>query len=223
MPPLSRKKGQMFVSRAQELEAELNQTKGDLDLRNFACPIDNLLQPGMALASLGVLDKFVIENTGTKLGILYEDLIEDSFSDLENRYHEAKAKLKPNAGQRWVPLPVSSTQPPELRVEYRKGKEKTRPSHSSAYEITPQSAPAEDEATTTTPTQIFKVSSSAADTFWRLFDKSQSRSSISWTALEAAMAELGFSVMPKSHIEGFFGANICTASQSRVWVEEGVI
>ncbi|KAH8844176.1 hypothetical protein MCOR27_004032 [Pyricularia oryzae] len=196
MPPLSRKKGQMFVSRSQELETELNQTKGDLDLRDFASPIGNLLDPGMALASLGVLDKFVVQKTGTKLGILYEDLIEDSLADLKNRHHEAKEKLQPNADQEWVPLPVSSPQPPELRVDHRREKDKTRPSHFSAYEITPQPAPAEHEATTTVA-QIFKVSSSAADTFWRLFDKSQSRGSISWTAFEAAMAELGFSMMPK--------------------------
>ncbi|TLD34354.1 hypothetical protein PspLS_01215 [Pyricularia sp. CBS 133598] len=196
MPPLSRKKGQMFVSRSQELETELNHTKGDLDLRDFACPIDNLLEPGMAPASLGVLDKFVIEKTGTRLGILYEDLIEDSLADLKNRYHEAKEKLQPHTDQKWVPLLLSSPQPPGLRVEYRREKEKTRPSHSSAYEIMPQPAPAEDEAKTT-PAQIFKVSSSTADTFWKLFDKSQSRSSVSWTAFEAAIAELGFSVMPK--------------------------
>ncbi|TLS23159.1 uncharacterized protein PpBr36_06658 [Pyricularia pennisetigena] len=89
MPPLLRKKDQMFVSRSQELEAELNRVKGDLDLRGFASSVGNLLEPGMASASLGVLDKFVVENTGTNLGVLYEDLTEDSLVDLNNRYHEA--------------------------------------------------------------------------------------------------------------------------------------
>jgi len=48
MPGFSRKKGQMFVSRTQDLNTELNLLKNDVDLLDYAAPIDNLLEPGMA-------------------------------------------------------------------------------------------------------------------------------------------------------------------------------
>lgn len=65
MPPLSRKQGQMFVSRSQELEAELNSIRGEVDLRGFVVPIDNLREPGVAEAALKALDHFIVERTGS--------------------------------------------------------------------------------------------------------------------------------------------------------------
>ncbi|CAI0644062.1 unnamed protein product [Colletotrichum noveboracense] len=41
----------------------------------------------------------------------------------------------------------------------------------------------------------FKVKSSTAEFFWTLFSKSKARSSTSWKSFEAAMADLGFSIM----------------------------
>ncbi|KAK2730917.1 ipa protein [Colletotrichum kahawae] len=41
----------------------------------------------------------------------------------------------------------------------------------------------------------FKVKSSTAEFFWALFSKSKARPSTSWKSFEAAMADLGFSVM----------------------------
>ncbi|KAF6820633.1 hypothetical protein CPLU01_12722 [Colletotrichum plurivorum] len=195
MPPLSRKKGQLFVSRAQELEAELNQLKKDLDVGDYAVPIDNLLEPGMAEGALKTLDAFVVERSGTKLGFLYEDLIEDCVSDLDAQYDQVKAKMQ--KGEDWTPLPIPTSEPMERLVEQRKAKEKTRPSHSSAYEIAPAVAATIPATEPATPAQTFKVSASTAAVFQALFNKLESRRPVSWAAFEGAMADLGFSVLPK--------------------------
>ncbi|KAF6811521.1 hypothetical protein CSOJ01_05654 [Colletotrichum sojae] len=91
MPSLSRKKGQLFVSRAQELEAEFNRLKKDLDVGDFVVPIDNLLEPGMAEGALKTLDAFVFERSGTKLGFLSEPR--------ERLVEQRKAKEKKRSSQ----------------------------------------------------------------------------------------------------------------------------
>lgn len=204
MPALSRKKGQMFVSRSQDLEAELNKIKDEVDLRDFVVPIDNLLEPGMAEGALKALDRFIIEKTGTKLGFLYQDLVEDCFSDLEHQYRQVKARIEKDEKAKkeeqpaWIPFPETAPQPPEKRVEQRRQKEKTRPSHSSVYEIVaPRAGPAAAEEPAPPPSQTFKVSQSTVQVFSTLFDKSESRGTVNWAAFQGAMADLGFSVMPK--------------------------
>ncbi|PHH84237.1 hypothetical protein CDD83_2267 [Cordyceps sp. RAO-2017] len=99
----------------------------------------------------------------------------------------------------WTPLPASDPQPSAQRVEQRRDKEKTRPSHSSIYEIQPDQAKPSTAAAeaAAAPPETFRVGSSTAEVFSTLFGKSQSRGSVNWVAFEAAMAELGFSVMPK--------------------------
>ncbi|OHE93648.1 hypothetical protein CORC01_11051 [Colletotrichum orchidophilum] len=193
-PAPSRKRGQLFVSRSQELETELNKLKTGLDLRDFAVPIDNLLEPGMTEAALKTLDQFVVDNAGAKLGVLYEDLVDECFSDLENQYEQYKAKIE-QGHKEWTPVAVPAPEPREALVEQRKQKEKTRPAHMSAYEIGPPA-----EATITEPAnekQTFKVTPATAEVFNTLFNKSESRGAVNWTAFEGAMAELGFSVLPK--------------------------
>lgn len=198
MPFLSHKKGQVFVSRYRELEAELNQLRDQVDLRDFAVPIDNLLEPGMSDGALNVLDQFIIETSGTKMGFMYQDLVEDCLSELQNQYQQAKAKLEQKdktTPPPPFPAPTFSQPPPAERVEERRQKEKTRPPHSSAYEIAPH---AEKEVPAPSPpSQTFRVGSSTAEVFSTLFNKSQSRGSVPWSAFEAAMADLGFSVVPK--------------------------
>ncbi|WQF78144.1 hypothetical protein CDEST_03158 [Colletotrichum destructivum] len=177
MPAPSRKKGQLFVSRSQELEAELNNLKTDLDLRDFAAPIDTLLEPGMTEGALRTLDQFIVDKAGARLGFL-----------------QYKAKIE-QGEKDWTPLPIPAPEPLETLVEQRKQKEKTRPSHSSAFEIGPQTEPASED--TTVEPQTFKVSAGTAEVFGTLFDKSKSRGAVSWAAFKGAMAELGFSVLPK--------------------------
>ena len=68
MPPFSRKKGQMFVSRSNDLDAELSGLKNKVDLGDCVIPIDNLLEPGLSERALETFDDFIVKETGTKLG-----------------------------------------------------------------------------------------------------------------------------------------------------------
>ncbi|KAH6896032.1 hypothetical protein B0T10DRAFT_397431 [Thelonectria olida] len=197
LPSASRKKGQVFLSRWQELDIELSPLKKEIDVRDFATPIDNLLEPGMADNALKKLEEFVIEKAGTKMGFLYQDLIEESLSDLQTQYQQEKAKLeqKDKGKVEYVP-PISTSQLPDERLEQRKQKEKTRPATSPTYEITPRPEKASVEEPTA-PTATFTVSATTAEVFSTLFSQSKSRGSVSWAAFEGAMAALGFSVLPK--------------------------
>ncbi|OAA44734.1 ipa protein [Cordyceps fumosorosea ARSEF 2679] len=196
MPPFSRKSKLGFVSKQQELETELNQLKKPVDLRDFVVPIDNLLEPGIAATALRVLDEFVVEKAGTKMGLLYQDLVEDCLSNLQEHHQKLKTGLKDEGEIDSFPPPVAALQLGEQRVEQRKQKEKTRPPHSSAYEFSPVEGMPGTEIPTQS-TQTFNVSFSTAEVFRTLFTKSVSRGSINWSAFEAAMSELGFSVIPK--------------------------
>ena len=48
MPPISVKKGQLYVSALKALIAEMDPLKAEIDLTGFVVPIDNLLEPGLA-------------------------------------------------------------------------------------------------------------------------------------------------------------------------------
>ena len=194
LPTLSRKKNQMFVARSQELDAEINELKPKIDLSDFVVPIDNLLEPGVATKTLSLLDNFIIDNAGTKMGFLYQDLVEECFVEMERQYESAKSETAQNNSAAITSFPLPAPQPREKRVEQRKQKEKTRPSHPSVYEIVappPEAEPLEEEQPT-----IFKVRASTAAAFQTLFAKG-ARGSVSWTAFVSAMTDLGFSVQPK--------------------------
>lgn len=196
LPPLSRNKGQLFVSRTRVLETELNGLRSEIDLTEFVAPIDNLLEPGMAENALNALDEIIIDKAGSKLGFLYQDLIEDCFSDLERQYEQIKQKAE-HCKNGYVPLPQEPVQTPGRLVEQRREKEKTRPAHSSVYEITSASPTTTAKGDIDPQPEKIKVKASTAEVFSTLFSKSESRGSVSWAAFEAAMADLGFSVLPK--------------------------
>ncbi|TGJ87658.1 hypothetical protein E0Z10_g1154 [Xylaria hypoxylon] len=202
MPAFNRKKGQRFVTGAAELENELNQVKPEIDLSDFVVPIDNLLEPGVAEAALKAFDTCIIEKTGTKIGFLYLDLIDDCTAKLHEQLavlarEEATKKADKETKSEYIPFPPELPKASEDRVQERRQKEKTRPAHSSVYEIS--SADLEAVAATQAPPpppEPFKVKSSTAEVFSTLFSKAESRGSVPWTNFEAALAELGFSVMP---------------------------
>ena len=123
------------------------------------------------------------------------------------QYQLAKAKMEEQAkatatkkqqNMDWMPIPVPAPQPREERVEQRRQKEKTRPAHSSLYEIASSRTepPAAGEESAPSP-QTFKVSASTASVFLTLFNKMQSRGAVDWVDFVAAMGDLGFSIVPK--------------------------
>lgn len=195
MPSFSNNKRQAFVSRSEALEKKLNDLKNLIDLRDFVVLIDNLLEPGVAEGALKALDEFTIEMAGTKMGFLYDDLIEDSLSDLASQYEQIKAKMEQSLKYE-PPKPALPTKSTELRVQQRRQKGKTRPTHSSIYESVRATETSGKEGTAP-PTQTFKIDPSTAGVFTRLFAKSQARGSVGWESFGTAMAKLGFSVLPR--------------------------
>ncbi|KAF2969081.1 hypothetical protein GQX73_g4460 [Xylaria multiplex] len=202
LPAFNRKKGQQFITGAAELEEELNKIKPVIDLSDFVVPIDNLLEPGVADAALKAFDEFVIEKTGTKLGFLYLDLINDCIAGLYKQLAltrgEATKKAAKETKGEYIPFPPEPPKASEVRVQERRQKEKTRPTHSSVYEIS--SADLEAVATSEAPPpppEPIKVKSGTAEVFSTLFSKAESRGSVPWANFEAALADLGFSVIPK--------------------------
>ncbi|OTA75518.1 hypothetical protein M434DRAFT_88393 [Hypoxylon sp. CO27-5] len=200
LPTFSRKKGQNFVTRAAQLSTELDQLKTEIDLADYVAPIDNLLEPGMAENALKALDQCILEHMGTKVGFLYEDLIKDCISRLEEKVVKDKASQQAETG--FISLPSetrleTTTQLQEIHIQQRRQKEKTRPAHSSIYDITPSAQHSVEDAKTAEPMQPLIVKSATAETFYALFSKSEARGSIPWTSFEAAMADLGFSIIPE--------------------------
>ncbi|XP_014553642.1 hypothetical protein COCVIDRAFT_107162 [Bipolaris victoriae FI3] len=191
LPTPNHKKKQPFVSGYRALDKEFREMKNGLDLSDFAIPIDNLLEPGMAEGTLGRLDEYIVEKTGTKLGFLYEDLVESCVSNIHEQHEAQKAKSKVPTQDTMLAAPESSESP----VQQRKQKEKTRPSQASIYEITPQSAKDDPPVQSI---ETFKVKPSTADVFLSLFSRSSTaRSPVRWEPFVAAMNDLGFSCEPK--------------------------
>ncbi|KAF3764005.1 hypothetical protein M406DRAFT_341360 [Cryphonectria parasitica EP155] len=193
MPPRSRKTGQVFVARYNDLETELNNTKSEIDLTQFVVPIDNLEEPGVAPNALRALEEAIIDKKGTKLGFMYQDLIDDCIADLEKQYQKIQTKVEQKKEHPQYPV-----EDPQVRTEQRRQKEKTRPSHSSVFELVrPTKSQEQKDTNTLQQRQTFVVKKTTAEVFTTLFDKSESRRPVSWVAFEAALADLGFSVVPK--------------------------
>lgn len=151
----------------------------------------------MAEAALNKLDQFVVEKTGSKLGFLYQDLVEECLSALRQQLEQAKPTSEQQKSEAsYVPFPQSAPEPAvQQRVAQRQEKEKTRPAQPSLYEITPLTRVADTQNDVILP-QTFQVSQTTADVFTTLFAKTH-RGLVSWSNFTAAMAELGFSVIPK--------------------------
>ncbi|KAL4788954.1 hypothetical protein BDV19DRAFT_383502 [Aspergillus venezuelensis] len=136
----------------------------NIDLGEFVVPFDNLLKAGMSNGTLTTLDQSHVEKTGTELGFLYQGLNEDCLACIWNQYYELKATV--------AAVPDAS--------------------YSSKYSILPVLTTTEPESAEAV--QVFKVKPATFQVFTTLFSGKQSRGSIVWTAFEAAMADLQFSV-----------------------------
>jgi hypothetical protein len=137
MAPLSRKSGLLFITRASSLNAELNSLKPKADFGDYLIPMDNLLEPKMATQALAAPDNFVIQETGARLGLLSEDIVQDSLKNLERMYAEAKHRLdRADKQTTYVPLPTEATPTRDARLAHRLAKEETRPAGLSVYTIT---------------------------------------------------------------------------------------
>ncbi|KAF5617606.1 uncharacterized protein FTJAE_12624 [Fusarium tjaetaba] len=195
LPSPSRKKGTVLVSALQEVGADLDLIKREVDLCDYAAPIDNLLEPGVSPKTLEALNTFVKGRTSTTMRSLYHDELNKTFRDIEKQYQQVKQKSKKDTEAEFVPIDTT-TLDVKNRITTLKQKAKTRPEHSSVYANTPITVSL-DEKEPVKAAQPVKVSPSTAEVFATLFDKTQSRGSVSWSSFEAAMYELGFSVLPR--------------------------
>jgi hypothetical protein len=88
---------------------------------------------------------------------------------------------------------------PGSRIQQHKQKEKTRPPHSSTYEITPVSTFTYPSGEQPSESQyLFQVEGSTLAVFSSLLSRSsEPRCSISWDTFMAATGDIGFSMIPK--------------------------
>ncbi|KAI2639256.1 hypothetical protein GGS21DRAFT_420987 [Xylaria nigripes] len=205
LPALNCEKGLGFVSRATNIETELNNIKPNLNLTAFAYPIDNLLKAGKTKAAMKALKKFIVERTGTELGHLYLNLIPgclDIIRDEGNAHSSNDERLSDvinTEESKHIPLNPEPSTSSTTHRQGRRQKRKTRSAHSRVYEIASSANLVATAATQapTTPSEPFEVKPAVAETFCTLFNRSESRGSISWVQFVAALTELGFSVIPK--------------------------
>ncbi|KAI7169341.1 hypothetical protein KC360_g7538 [Hortaea werneckii] len=194
MASRSTKAGLFFTGRIDKLNDELSQYKAEADFGDYLVPVDSILKPSVANSALRALDGYMVERSGTRMGSLYDGMLDECLEDIEQKYASAKSRLQKD-GKSVAPSPTGERASTSFRAQERREKAKTRPATASTYEITPL-APQEPE-TPPAPSSHFKVKASTASVFDALFTKSESRGSVSWTDFVAAMAELGFSVTPK--------------------------
>ncbi|KAJ0272903.1 hypothetical protein Brms1b_007452 [Colletotrichum noveboracense] len=157
-----------FVTRAQELEAELNRLKKDLG------PVltKKALDDGLIDGALERLDEIVAEKVGARLAFLYEDLIQDSFAYLDKQYDHAKA----NGETDWSALAVEPQAPSEELVGSRKQRDNAR-----------EPVPA--------PPTIEVEYEDMVETFKNLIGQSESGKAVGWPAFNLAAKELEFNLI----------------------------
>ena len=85
LPSLNRKQGQHYISAFKGLTSELDSLKKDVDLSDFVIPLDIIEQPDKAEGTLRALDQYINDKTGAGIGVLYQDLHENSLSTLHKQ------------------------------------------------------------------------------------------------------------------------------------------
>ena len=201
-PPFSQKQNQVFGNKIQELDNELKRLRDQIDLQDFAAPLSHLDTPGMSEAAMRAVDDFVTQKMGAKMGLLYQRIVQDSLAELQKRCEQLRAEPTPTPTRQtdWLLMPPAESQRVAERVQERRQKPKTRPAYSPVSEsFPPRTVHAEviQEEVLPPPSGPLKVTATAGMVFSTLFDKSRSRGTINWSAFESAMADLGFSVIPK--------------------------
>ncbi|KAG6007995.1 hypothetical protein E4U21_005229 [Claviceps maximensis] len=212
LPTVSRKQGQTLTRKLQELNMRLAQVKTGVDLREFAAPIDHLLEYGMAAGALKLVDEYSLDALGATMSVAYEKLISDCLAEVVEGYEQVKTQTEQSDMEPARPCPStkevtgssSSTQP--RRKKGKKKKEKEDAVEAAVVDEAKDASEASVTATTTTTTTttslgnerppnppMFPVTAAAAQVFGNIFQKSEMLGSVRWDAFEAAMASLDFS------------------------------
>ena len=202
-PPANQAKRKLFVTRAAALDAEMDLLRHQADLSQYASPIDNLLEPGVAKEALESLSKFIVDEAGATPGSLYQDLVDTCIADIQKEYQLKREVLKENIEpvaevSSFAALPGAAAEPDsKFIIQQRREKEKTRPAHSSFWDVAPQlelPIPIPDSE----PSRVFSVKRSTFAVFSTIFSKEEDQGSVSWSSFVSAMTDLQFSVVPVS-------------------------
>jgi hypothetical protein len=201
LPTFSNKKGRLFSSGYSALENEMRQLKTGLDLSDSAVPINNLSKSNMASRALKTLDEYIVEKAGVKLGFLYQDLVYDCLTEMNEQYEQMASKPSGGKDKQMVPTVQELSR---RSVEQRRHQDRTHPMRSPMHEIIHEGATAipvaTSEGASSQPRQTFKVDPSTHMVFSQLLAKPTTANGsvlISWDAFITAMTDLGFSVVPK--------------------------
>lgn len=146
----------------------MNDLKPNIDLREFVVPTDNLIEPEQASRALILLNNLVVENAGTKMGFLYEDLIEECLVETESQYRSPKQRAEHKEPLETIPTAPPVPEAREKYIEQRKQKGKTRPFQTSAFKIV--ALPEEKEILKEEQLRLLKVEASTARIFTTLFE-----------------------------------------------------
>ncbi|KAF9880253.1 hypothetical protein CkaCkLH20_02207 [Colletotrichum karsti] len=98
------------------------------------------------------------------------------------------------------PSPARAFPRKQIQENEKTKKKKTRPislttSHSAEKSQVDETSPTSPSTASPMDCPMFRVKPCTAEFFWSLFGKARARSTMSWKSFEAAMADLGFSVM----------------------------
>ncbi|KAG7053146.1 putative L-asparaginase 3 [Colletotrichum scovillei] len=134
LPPVSDTKGQLYISRVNQLEAELATVKRNLDLRRIAPDIDRLAEPLVTSAVRDNVANAIEEKLGTSLPNRYWNLVQscvDNFPDL-GHYESSRVNFD-------VCFPKSSCQCESEKSAEPAKKKKRKPKKKKPKKVTEES------------------------------------------------------------------------------------
>ncbi|KAK1585420.1 uncharacterized protein LY79DRAFT_660491 [Colletotrichum navitas] len=201
LPPVNGKKRVkgLFVSKCQHVDRDLWALRDEVDLTPFTVPPARLGKPEVAAGALETISEFCRKKTGSSVEGNYDKAVRESLSELRRRL--AQAQTKQQKGKAPAPAPAGPSSfidkiqdsHDEGEQQGRKEKVKTRPAEGPEAGLLPPAPPTPPPPQAPEPEKI-KVTAATAAVFEALFDRTQNRRPIAFPALEAAMAELGFTV-----------------------------
>ncbi|EFQ26884.1 uncharacterized protein GLRG_02055 [Colletotrichum graminicola M1.001] len=203
LPPVNGKKRVkgLFVSKCQQIDKDLWALRDKVDLTLFAVPPARLGKPEVAAGALDTISNVCRQKTGSSLEGNYDKAVRESVSELRRRCAQAQAKQQKGKAAAAAPAGPSlfidkaqGKRDEDEQQQERKEKVKTRPAEGAEAELVPPAPPTPPPPAQAPEPEKIKVTAATADVFEALFDRTLNRRPIAFTALESAMAELGFTV-----------------------------
>ena len=201
LPPL-KKKDQVYGPKYKLLWEEVDVLKDELDLSNLLVPEKKLLQPGMAAVVLQRVETHIINRTGTRISLLYEDLMCDCVEEVEERcarvndlQGQQSSASEGNVGSKTLGQPSR-----EELIRERRERDIIREKNGNAamlspLAIIPSPVPADDSLQEPSEGELVTVKHwSSCDTLQTLLSTDEPSGGLAWSDFVAAIEDLGFSL-----------------------------